>query len=464
MSHTNTNLPVVVEKTKTVEYKKTETTKVTNTSPTTGKVTTFGKYAERTLPRFSDDTPRNRGLEKICRKSQEHLKDYCLRRLKSLGYRKIVNDDGYLYAEGDLPVMLIAHMDTVHSENVQVVYYNDGRLYSPQGIGGDDRCGIYIIFEIIKTHKCSVLFTEDEEIGCVGADKFVKATKASDFNLNYLIEFDRKGHNDAVFYEGDNKDFEKFILKNDDGSNGYFEKQWGSFTDICEIAPHLGVSAVNFSSAYYSPHSTSEYIRLEELDVIIEEAKKIIDKPCEKFEWVEKAYSGRNYYGYYDYGYGGYDWEDDWYGGYYGYGNGSKKSKRNERSSYSDKEYAKWWGEMSDDYLDGFTEGREKGYNEGYSTGYNEAYQEGWEEGYEYYENNLVGLSHRNSAPPKKDSTPFAEKKIYHILYTDKQDNKDKVVELTAGTYLEAVGLFLISYKGLTYQDIHTVREANNIK
>lgn len=464
MSHTNTNLPTVVEK--TVEYKKTETTKVTTASPTTSKVTTFGNYAERTLPSFSDSTPRNRTLEKICRKSQEHLKKYCLGRLKSIGYKNIIDADGFLYAEGELPVMLIAHMDTVHKEDVQIVYYNDGRLYSPQGIGGDDRCGIYIIFEILKTHRCSVLFTEDEEIGCVGADKFVRATNAKDFNVNYLIEFDRKGNNDAVFYEGDNKDFEKFILKNDDESNGYFEKQWGSFTDICEIAPHLGVSAVNFSSAYYSPHTTSEYIKLAELDTIIEEAKKIIDKPCEKFEWVEKPYSGRNYYGYYDYGYG-YGWdddEDDWYGGYYGYGKSSKRSKKNERVTYHDKEYSKWWNEMSDDFLNGFVEGRGKGYSEGRTEGYNEGYIEGWDEGYSYYEENLVGISHRSSNPSKQDSTPFSEKKIYHILFTDKKERKDKVVELTAGTYLEAVGLFLINNKEYTFQDIHTVREAKNIK
>jgi hypothetical protein len=115
--------------------------------------------------------------------------------------------------------------------------YSDGgdKISSPQGIGGDDRCGVYMIMQIVKDYNCSVLFTEDEEIGCIGANKFVKALRKKEIEIakvNYMIELDRKGANDAVFYECDNPEFERFILQDDD-----WELKYGSYTDIVELEP-----------------------------------------------------------------------------------------------------------------------------------------------------------------------------------------------------------------------------------
>ena len=50
---------------------------------------------------------------------------------------------------------------------------------SPQGIGGDDRCGVWMILQILRTANCHVLFCEDEEVGCVGAKKFTKRSFAA---------------------------------------------------------------------------------------------------------------------------------------------------------------------------------------------------------------------------------------------------------------------------------------------
>ena len=69
---------------------------------------------------------------------------------------------------------------------------------SPQGIGGDDRAGVYMILEIIKQANCHVLFCEDEEIGDIGAKKFVKSNMP--LPVYYIIELDRQRHNDAVYY------------------------------------------------------------------------------------------------------------------------------------------------------------------------------------------------------------------------------------------------------------------------
>ena len=240
-------------------------------------------------------------FEEICRKTQKGVKKYCSKELRELGY-KVTSKDGFLFAEGEIPVLLVAHMDTVHEKSVKQVVYDGHTISSPQGIGGDDRCGIYMILEIVKELKCSVLFTEDEEIGCVGAGKFLDWYN-EDISWNYIIEFDRKGSNDCVFYDCDNPEFTKFIT-----STGFFEEEFGSLSDISYLAPSFGIAAVNLSCGYYSAHTTKEYVNFDEMVAVIEAAKEIIKLPCEPFEYMERTYS-------YSYGYG-YGRYSSYYRGY----------------------------------------------------------------------------------------------------------------------------------------------------
>ena len=234
---------------------------------------------------------RNEVFERVLKFKQSDLKKYCKRVLTSFGY-KVKSAKGYLYAEGDIPVMLIAHMDTVHAEIPKDIVYKNNYITSPQGIGGDDRCGIYSVLEIVKELKCHVLFAEDEESGCVGSRIFAGSdlAKKLEGKIKYCIELDRRGTNDAVFYECDNREFMKFIE-----STGYFKEEWGTLSDICYIAPALDCSAVNLSIGYQKEHSKSEYIDLKVMKKNIEETKKIIQKECERFEWIEFSYSGRVY-------------------------------------------------------------------------------------------------------------------------------------------------------------------------
>lgn len=239
-------------------------------------------------------------FEEILRMRQKTLKKHLGAKLEAAGYEP-KSEDGFLYAKGTFPVLLVAHMDTVHKDCVQKIKYSGAIMSSPQGIGGDDRCGIYAILQIIKDYHCSVLFTEDEEIGCVGAEKFVKSKYIINNDINYIIEIDRRGTNDCVFYSCDNPEFEKFIE-----STGYFKTQWGSLSDISVIAPELGVAAVNLSSGYFNEHTLSETINVEALLSTIEEAKKILSLPCEDpFEYIESIHSG--------WGKGNWwsDWDDD---------------------------------------------------------------------------------------------------------------------------------------------------------
>ena len=232
---------------------------------------------------------------KLCKMSQKELIGYLPIVLKEKGYDVIV-EEGFIYARGEVPILLTAHMDTVHKELVKDFYERkeNGKhiISSPQGIGGDDRCGIYMIMEIINTHKCSVLFCEDEEIGCIGSRIFCETdfvTELSD--LYYLIELDRANSDDAVFYDCDNPAFTRFIT-----SNTGYNNEWGSYSDISWLAPEAGVAAVNLSCGYYHAHTTEEEVVIEEMLNTIEVVKKLIDVSSEQFKYIKSAYSYDDYY------------------------------------------------------------------------------------------------------------------------------------------------------------------------
>lgn len=246
-------------------------------------------------------------FEDICRMTQEEVKAYMKKYLISKKYN-VVDEDGFLYAKGTNPVLLVAHMDTVHAQQCVDIINEDGQISSPQGIGGDDRCGIFIIMNLIKEFNCSVLLCEDEEKGGKGARKFVEAKYVGvdaennpvehkyidNLDVNYMVEFDRKGNNDAVFYSCANKDFEEFIVD----FTG-FKYAYGSFSDISVLMPAAKIAGVNLSSGYYKAHTTDEYVIYDEMVDTIDAARALIKADCpDVFKYVAKKY---NYTSTYDY-------------------------------------------------------------------------------------------------------------------------------------------------------------------
>lgn len=253
----------------------------------------------------------------LCKLTQEKLIEILPDKLLDAGYNDVVKGDGYIYAKGEIPYLLTAHMDTVHKNPVNTFYeYIDEKkqhiISSPQGIGGDDRCGIYMILEIIKEFKPSILFCEDEEQGGVGSSKFCKTDLIQELSgLNYLIELDRANGTDAVFYDCDNPEFTDFIEK----ATGYKEA-FGSFSDISELCPACKVAGVNLSCGYYHAHTLQEEVNVEEMLHTIEVVKKLLTTECEQFEYIEAKHYYNNWRNY-NYGYDYYeDYYDDY--GYYG--------------------------------------------------------------------------------------------------------------------------------------------------
>lgn len=222
----------------------------------------------------------------------------------------------YLLVKGEAPVLLLAHLDTVHREAVKYVCFNGNGniLMSPQGIGGDDRCGVYSLcrlYELCET-KPWLLFLCDEEIGGVGAATFAKDYSEHRMpnalkDMKMLIEIDRKGLREAVYYNCGNKEFEDFIT-----SKG-FVTNYGTFSDISEIAPEIGIAAVNLSAGYYNQHTQHEYIDIEHLNETLIRVQEIVQEsmseevPQYKYVALARGYSTwKTYIPYDSYG----NWDD----------------------------------------------------------------------------------------------------------------------------------------------------------
>lgn len=204
-------------------------------------------------------------------------------------------------------VCLVAHVDTVHEDtgwgygmvsrsgkvrkakdtDKELYYDSSKRVYwSPDGLGADDRAGVYACLQIFdsmpESHKPIILFTDGEEYGGIGANEVV-CLLDTDYSVlkdvSYFIELDRKGGNDCVFYNGESREFKRYI-------KGFgFKEDMGSFTDISIICPEVGICGVNLSVGYYHQHTDKEILKMDELEAAIATVKSMI-KANDGTKWV----------------------------------------------------------------------------------------------------------------------------------------------------------------------------------
>ena len=191
-----------------------------------------------------------------------------------------------VYAIGDIPILLVAHLDTVFPSPPEEIYYDKdaGIMWSPDGLGADDRAGVFSILKILSdNYKPNVLFTTDEESGGIGANNFASTTICPFKDLKYIIELDRNGSLDCVFYDNDNFEFQKYV------ESFGFAMSYGTYSDIVELCSVWDVSGVNLSIGYKNEHSYIETLNVNHMLMTIEKVKKMLDNPPEeKFEYVSE--------------------------------------------------------------------------------------------------------------------------------------------------------------------------------
>lgn len=225
-------------------------------------------------------------IERLTSLSQGQLKNVMTKFLKQR-YDKVIARKEYIVAVGDIPIALVAHMDTVFKFPVSNLYYDTKKevLWSPEGLGADDRAGVFAIIKILQSDlRPSVILTTDEEKGGIGASK-LSDKKCPIKGLKYMIELDRRGKDDCVFYDCYNEEFIDYVERFG------FKEQWGSFSDISFLMEAWKTCGVNLSVGYFDEHSVSETLHLKYLFKTIEKVKVMLQETdIPEFEYRELVY------------------------------------------------------------------------------------------------------------------------------------------------------------------------------
>jgi len=155
----------------------------------------------------------------------------------------------------------------VDGDELSAIDAND----APAGVGGDDKCGIYVAMQMLhRLDQVTVVFVRDEEVGCLGSG----SVPLSWFkHASFVLQADRNNRTMDIIRETNcmncaSDEFFAAMLNLPTAIDHDHSEAYGSITDIGELASRgLPISMVNISSGYHMPHSDSEYVLLSQLDV-----------------------------------------------------------------------------------------------------------------------------------------------------------------------------------------------------
>jgi len=214
-------------------------------------------------------------LSKLVLSNQNQTKGFASDFLNRF-YPHIIETEDYIIAEGDIPISLVAHLDTVFDDERKegsIYRYFNGVMWHPHGAGFDDKAGIFSIFKILGDgYLPHVIFTTDEEKGSLGAQRLVNDLNESPFeDLKYMIELDRANEYDCVFYKCTNRQFISYIE-----SFGFVEA-FGTSSDINHICPIWNVAGANLSIGYNDQHTVNETLDINMMFNTISKVKEMLD-------------------------------------------------------------------------------------------------------------------------------------------------------------------------------------------
>lgn len=232
----------------------------------------------------------------VLTKTQSEMQEWLPEVLADYGYQIKVTD--YMIqaisSEENQPC-LVAHLDTINTKRKNYSYgsyYSNGStlstekdrtpevqdilvteryiLLSPeckssiQCLGADDRVGVKTILDILEMGlRPHILFTTDEEVGCVGSRKAVEENALEGLKMaSMLIQIDRGVHerswHEMVTYDFDPESHKEIF----DELRKTYTMATGSYTDVAVLGPHLDKPIVNVSASYRHEHTTDEFINL----------------------------------------------------------------------------------------------------------------------------------------------------------------------------------------------------------
>jgi putative aminopeptidase FrvX len=208
--------------------------------------------------------------------------------------------------EGEYYPMFIAHTDTVHHKVDKIIvkeenlirpntfgkkfdevkvkslkaYTEDG---NPTGIGGDDKCGIFICLELLKSlDKVKIGLFVSEETGCHGSSKCDENFLQ---DVGYITQYDAPGNHliteicsGVRLFERDSEFFDIVIPIIEESFENEMLVQSHPYTDISQLKKKIDVCCINMSCGYYNMHSNQEFISIEDVEKSILAGKNMVKK------------------------------------------------------------------------------------------------------------------------------------------------------------------------------------------
>lgn len=204
------------------------------------------------------------------------------RHIKRDGYEISIDGSYNIFVQNKTSknkILMVAHLDRILSKTPELYRYetSPGRIYG--AYGWDDRAGIIAALELFKVNDIDLLFTTDEEAGCLGA-RDINPNKIRQYEM--IFELDRHGSHDFI------NECSKGVLCNDEFMNDicyYIGTQgknlkptFGVYTDIAELRKKNDKAQMFYMSCgYYHEHTEQEYLVEKEFLSSIEIAQMIID-------------------------------------------------------------------------------------------------------------------------------------------------------------------------------------------
>lgn len=203
---------------------------------------------------------------------------------------------GNLYAtkgESQTYPCIVAHMDQVqmeHSADFECMRDRDcvwGYSHadrSQQGLGADDKVGIYIALACLRDYpemKCA--FFVQEELGAVGSSQCDIEFFA---DCRWIAECDRRGNSDfATNIGGFRMCSREFVEDARIADYGYSESR-GALTDVMALTDRsVGVSCCNISCGYYEPHTDHEFVSLTDIEKCRMLVRHMVETMTEVYPW-----------------------------------------------------------------------------------------------------------------------------------------------------------------------------------
>lgn len=229
-------------------------------------------------------------------RNEKLMVEYLQKVLTEKGIEHYTDTHGNIYAtkgKADWYPCFISHTDTVHKVNMNLTVIEeekdgkftlrgiDGISKQPSGIGGDDKCGVYLCLEMLDAlENVKAAFFVSEEIGCQGSKyadpEFFK-------NVGYGIQYDSPEGNSMSLtlmgrylfnQKGDFADKVTGLIT----EAGIDNWAYHPYTDAWQIVEKFNIACLNLAAGYYRMHSDHEYVVVDDVQNGFELGLKLISE------------------------------------------------------------------------------------------------------------------------------------------------------------------------------------------